>query len=103
MTWFSLVSTYSRSSCDVLGGQGTDLCLQRPDGPVVDEGVDVVLARSPLAAPLDAEPKETEPLAHVRHAGLGLGEPQAQPGELARDLLAQRLRVVPAAVDQHGE
>jgi hypothetical protein len=51
--------------------QGTDLCLQRPDGPVADEGVDVPVARPPLAFPLDAEAEEVEPLAHVRDAGLG--------------------------------
>src|SRR5262249_44610793 len=45
--------------------QGTDLGLQRPDGPVGDEGVDVPLVRASLAFPLDAEPKEVERLAHV--------------------------------------
>ncbi len=52
-------------------GQGTDLGLQRPDGPVGDEGIDVPLVCPSLALPLDAEAEEVEPLAHVHHPGLG--------------------------------
>ncbi len=45
--------------------QGTNFGLHRFEGPVGDEGVHVPLVRSPLAAPLDAEPQKVEPLAHV--------------------------------------
>ncbi len=51
--------------------QGTDLVLQGPDGPVGDEGIHVPLVRASLAFPLEAEPKEVEPFAHVHDAGLG--------------------------------
>ena len=47
-----------------------------PKGPFGDEGVDVPVTPSPLAAPLEAEPREVEPLAQVHHLGLGRGQPQ---------------------------
>jgi hypothetical protein len=62
-------------SCD----PDTDLGLHRPDGPV-GEVVDVVLAGSRVAAPLDAEPEEAEPFAHVDNACLRLGQAQAERG-----------------------
>jgi hypothetical protein len=39
--------------------QGTNFVLQRPDGPVGDEGVDVPLGRSSLAAPLDTKARRS--------------------------------------------
>jgi len=50
--------------------QGTYPCLQRREGPVGDEGVDVPLVRPPLALPPDAEGEEVEPVGHVHHPGL---------------------------------
>jgi hypothetical protein len=57
---------------------GPDLRLQRPDGPVIDEGVDVPLVRCPLAAPLEAEPQEGEALAEA-HDDEERPQPQSHP------------------------
>src|SRR5215213_5129450 len=49
--------------------EGTNLGLQRADRALADEGVDVLLVRSPFAFPLDAEPEEVEPVAQVHYLG----------------------------------
>ena len=49
-------------------GQVAHLLFQRPDRPVGDKGVDIPLARASLAAPLDVEPQEVEPLTHLLDA-----------------------------------
>ncbi len=84
-------------------GQGTDLRLQGPQGPFGDEGVDVPLVRSSLAAPLDVEPQEVEPLAQVHDLGLGRRQPQPHRCEHLGDLLAQCLGVLPGPIDQDDE
>ena len=94
MIWLSLVSTVREILLRRPVGQGTDLRLHRPDRPVGDEGVDVPLVRSSLASPLDVEPKEVEPVAHVHHLGLGRREPQAQRCEHVGDVFAQGFDVV---------
>ena len=88
MIWLSRISTALGGCCDNPARQGTNFVLQRPDGPVGDEGVDVPLGRSSLAAPLDAKPKEVEPVAHVHDLGLGFRNPQPQWGQHIDDVFA---------------
>lgn len=103
MIRLSLISTSLGFCCDVLFVRATDLVLQLPDGPVSDEGVDVPLVRSSFAAPLDAEPQEVEPVGHVHHLRLRLGETKTERLQHVGDVLAQRLDVVVCAVDQNHE
>jgi hypothetical protein len=83
--------------------QGTDLVLQRPDGPVGNEGVDVPLVRASLAAPPDAEPEEVERLAHVHDPGLGRGQPKTQRRQHINDFFAQGFDVVAGTVHEYDE
>lgn len=80
--------------------QGTDLGLHRFEGPVGDEGIDVPLVRSSLAAPLDVEPQEVEPLAHVHYPCLGRRQAQAKRGEYLGDVFAQVFDVGALAVHE---
>src|ERR1035437_4140402 len=82
---------------------GTNFRLQRPDGPISDEGVDVPLVRPSFAFPLDVEAEEIEPVTHVHHLSLRGRQPQTQRGKHTRDVLAQGLDVSPGAMHEHDE
>ncbi len=79
--------------------QDTDFRLQRPDGPVTDEGVDEPFVRAPLATPLDVEPQEIDPLGEEPH----LGERRPPSGRAQYRLVSQRRGVVSGPVDQDVE
>lgn len=65
--------------------------------------IDVPLGRSSLVAPLDVEPKEIQPVAHVQDPGLGLRKPQPQWGQHTGDLFAQGFDIGLVSVDEHDE
>jgi len=84
-------------------GQGTDFRLQRPDGPVADERVDVPLVRASLATPPDVESQEVDPVAEVSHAGFLRREPQTHRCENLSYLFTHRLGVVLGPMDEDDE
>jgi len=75
MIWLSLISTTLGCCCDVLFVSARILAFKDRTGRSENEGVNVPGVRPSLPAPLEVEPEEVEPFAHVHHLGLGFGKP----------------------------
>jgi hypothetical protein len=88
MTWLSLANTNPRSCCDVLCVRARILAFNEPDRALADEGIDVLLVRSPFAFPLDAEPEEVEPVAQVHYLGFSSRKLQSHRCQHLGDLFA---------------
>jgi hypothetical protein len=86
-----------------LSGDRPHLRLDGRKGLAGRVGVDVVPRAASLLVALDAPAEEVEALLDVTDGGLLLRQPQPHRGQHRRDLLTQRLGVLPGAGHQHHE